>query len=233
MAYGGITTMLIPYSKGAPLVSVATTDYGTQWELLVHADSPAKSLADLKGKIISVIAPNTICVLALRRAFDIEGLEKDHARFTVVAPPDQVAAFGAKRVDASCMFDPMRTQMRTQFGGRPIWTILDPKYTVAGSLGGGLIMHRDFVAKNPGTVAAIQRAIDKAAKASNADAELVYATLAAATKQDVANVRRIALPKYASPPAMHAAVKEMADVMHKYGLLAQPIDVSGFDKSPR
>src|SRR5262245_52038555 len=126
MAYGGITTMLIPYSKGAPLVMVATTDYGTLWELLVHQDNPYQKLEDLKGKSISVIAPNTICVLALRRAFELNGWPKDFAKFTVVAPPDQVAAFGAKRVDASCMFDPMRTQMRSQFGGRAIWSILDP-----------------------------------------------------------------------------------------------------------
>jgi NitT/TauT family transport system substrate-binding protein len=233
MAYGGITTMLIPYSKGAPLVLVATTDYGTLWELLVHQDNPYQKLEDLKGKTISVIAPNTICVLALRRAFELNGWPKDFAKFTVVAPPDQVAAFGAKRVDASCMFDPMRTQMRSQFGGRAIWNILDPKYIVADSLGGGLMMHRDFVAKNPKAVAAIQRAIDKAARAANADPEVVYATLANATRQDVANLRKIALPKYASPPSIPEGVREMAELLYKYEFVTQPIDVTGFDRSPR
>ena len=233
MAYGGITTMLIPYSKGAPLVLIATTDYGTLWELLVHQDHPYQKLEDLKGKTISVIAPNTICVLALRRAFELNGWPKDFAKFTVVAPPDQVAAFGAKRVDASCMFDPMRTQMRERFGGRAIWNILDPKYIIADSLGGGLMMRRDFVTKNPNTVTAVQRAIDKAAKAANADREVVFSTLAAATRQDVANLRRIALPKYASPPSIPHGVKEMADLLYKYEFVTQPIDVAGFDLSPR
>jgi NitT/TauT family transport system substrate-binding protein len=231
-AYGGITTMINAYSKGAPLALIVNHDFGTEWELLVHADSPYRSLKDLEGKTVSVIAANSICVLALRRAFELDGLAKDHVKFTVVAPPDQVAAFGAKRVDASCMFDPMRLQMRTRFGGRPIWSILDPRYNVAQSLGGGLVMHRDVIAKNPRTVAAIQRAIDKAAKAANADRDVVFQALAKATKQSVENLREISLPTYASPPSLRQGNKDMADLLLKYGFFKEPIDLAAFDLTP-
>jgi ABC-type nitrate/sulfonate/bicarbonate transport system substrate-binding protein len=170
-------------------------------------------------------------VLALKRAFEIDGLAKDHFKFTVVAPPDQVAAFGAKRVDGSCMFDPMRTQMRTRFGGRPIWSILDPKYNVAGSLGGGLVMRRDVIDKSPRAVVAIQRAIDRAARAANADKEVVFQTLAKATKQSVENVRKISLPTYASPPALRDGNKQMMELMIKYGFFKK-LDLAAFDRTP-
>ncbi len=232
MVYGGVATMLMPYARGAPLRMIAVTDRDSMWDLIVHGDSAAKSIADLKGKSVSVIAPNSMCVLALRRAFDIHGLAKDHLKFTQISPPDQVAAFGAKRVDASCMFDPYRLQMISQFGGRVIWSILDPKYNIGQSLGGSLIVHKDFAAKNPGTIAAIQRAIGTAAAAATASPDLVYATVATALKQDVAQVRRITLPKYLSPPTAPEQIQEIADAMHKYGMVPAPIDVAGFTMLP-
>jgi NitT/TauT family transport system substrate-binding protein len=230
MVYGGVTTMLMPYSKGAPLTSIATTDYDSVWELIVHKESPYQTLADLKGKTISVLAPNTGCVLSLRLAFEKNGWPKDFFKFTVVAPPDQVAAFGAKRVDGTCMFDPYRMQMKNQFGGRGIWTIAEAP--VGHNVTGNLIVHRDFADKNPNTLKAIQRAIGKAAIKANADPELVYAALAGALKQDVSAVRGITLPKYASPPSRPDDVKEIADALHRYGFVATPIDVAGFDRSP-
>lgn len=229
MVYGGLTSMLMPYFRGAPIVSIGNTDYSSLWELIVHGDSPYKSLADLKGKTVAVIAPNTQCVLALRTMFERNGWDKDFLKFTVVPPPEQVAAFGARRVDASCMFDPYRLQMTRQFGGRAIWSIKEAD--VGGGVSGTLVMHRDFAAKNPNTVAAIQRAVGKAAEAANRDPEIVYAALATALKRDVAAVRDIALPKYANPPSMPQAVQEVATALHRYGFITVPPDVSKFDRS--
>jgi NitT/TauT family transport system substrate-binding protein len=228
MVYGGATAMLIPYAKGAPLVSIAHTDHTALWELIVHGDSPYKTLADLKGKSISMIAPNSQCALALRAMFDRNGWPKDFLKFTVVAPPDQVAAFGAKRVDGSCVFDPYRLQLIKQFGGRVVWSIREIS---VGDISGTLIVHRDFAAKNPKTVAAIQRAVGKAAEVANRDPEVVYAALARALKRNVEDVREYALPLYANPPSMPDAVRKIADALYKYGFVPAPIDVAGFDRS--
>jgi NitT/TauT family transport system substrate-binding protein len=233
MVYGGAATMLFPYARGAPLKMIAVTDADSRWEVIVHPDSGFNSIADMKGKTVSVIAPNSMCVVALRRAFEIHGLPKDHMKFAAVAPPDQVAAFGARRVDGSCMFDPYRLQMMSQFGGKSIWSILDPRYNIGKSLGGSLIVHREFAEKNPNTVAAIQRAIDKAAKAALASPDLVYTTVARALKQDVEHLKKIALPRYLSPPTAPAELKEIADAIHQYGLIDKPIDIAGFTMFPK
>lgn len=230
MVYGGVTTLMIPYSKGAPLASVATTTYDAIWEVMVLPDSPYNKIEDLKGKTVAVIAANTSCVLALRSYFERNGLPADFLKFTVVSPPDQVAAFAARRVDASCMFDPFRLQMRKQFGGRAIWHIKEGSIGKR-SIDGNLVMHRDFVNKNPKTVAAIQRAIGKAADAANADHELVYATLATALKRDVASVREMSVPKFASPPSMPDDVRAIAEALHRFGFVDKPIDVAGWDRS--
>lgn len=229
MVYGGVTTMLMPYAKGAPVVSIATTDSDSVWELLVHKDAPYRKLEDLKGKTVSVIAPNTGCVLSLRKAFESNGWPSDFVKFTVVPPPEQVAAFGARRVDATCMFDPYRLQIKTQFEGRGIWSIAEAP--VGNNVTGTLIVHRDFAAKNPNTVTAVQRAIGKAAKAANADPDMVYASLAKALRQDIGAVKAITLPKYAVPPSRPEDIKEIAAALHRYGFVPAPIDVSGFDRS--
>jgi NitT/TauT family transport system substrate-binding protein len=229
MVYGGITTMLMPYTKGAPLVSIASTDHNTAYELIVHKDSPYRKIEDLKGKTIAVIAPNTLCVLAMRRIFEQNGWAKDFAKFTAVAPNDQVAAFGAKRVDASCMFDPYRMQMMRQFGGRSIWNSADGQ--IANGISGTLIMGRAFVEKNPNTVAAIQRAVGKAAVDANADPDLIYRALATAIRQDISAVRGMAMPTFSNPPSRPDDVKQIAELLHRYGFVNAPIDVSGFDRS--
>ena len=232
MVYGGVATMLFPYARGAPLKMIAITDAESRWEVIVHTDSGFNSILDMKGRTVSVIAPNSMCVVALRRAFELHGLPRDHMKFAAVAPPDQVAAFGARRVDGSCMFDPYRLQMMSQFGGKSIWSILDPKYNIGKSLGGSLVVHRELAEKSPNTIAAIQRAIDKAAKAAIASPELVYTTVAGALKQDVEQVKRIALPRFLSPPTAPGELKEIADAIHHHGLIDKPIDVAGFAMLP-
>jgi NitT/TauT family transport system substrate-binding protein len=228
MVYGGVTAMLMPYAKGAPLVSIAHTDHTARWELIVHADAPYRTLADLKGKTIAMIAPNSQCALALRATFERNGWPPDFLKFTVVPPPDQVAAFGARRVDGSCMFDPYRLQMIKQFGGRAVWSI---KEINVGDISGTLIVHRNFADKNPNTVKAIQRAIGKAADVANRSPNVVYAALAGALKLDVAAVSEFTLPRYANPPSLPDAVRSIADALHKYGFVPTPIDVAGFDRS--
>jgi ABC-type nitrate/sulfonate/bicarbonate transport system substrate-binding protein len=183
----------------------------------------------MKGKTIAVIAANTSCVLAMRNYFALNGLPADFLKFTVVSPPDQVAAFAAKRVDASCMFDPFRLQMQKQFGGRAIWHIREGRF--GKNVDGNLVMARDFVEKNPKTVAGIQRAVGKAADEANRDPEIVYTALAAALKRDVSAVREMSLPKFASPPSMPEEVKLVADALHRFGFVDKPIDVTGYDRS--
>jgi ABC-type nitrate/sulfonate/bicarbonate transport system substrate-binding protein len=126
------------------------------------------------------------------------------------------------------MFDPYRLQMIKQFNGRAVWSI---KEAHVGDVSGTLIVHRDFANRNPNTVRAIQRAVGKAADLANTSPEVVYAALATALKLDVAAVREFSLPRYANPPSLPAAVREIADALYKYGFVPAPIDVDGFDRS--
>jgi len=232
MVYGGVMTMMMPYAKGAPLALIASTDYDTAWEVLVPETSQASSLEDLRGKTIAVISPRTMCVLALKRAAEQNGWPEDTFKFTVAAPTDQVAAFGAGRLDATCIHDPVRTQIKAQFGGKPVWNMLEPaSNTIAGSIGGGLVVQQSFVDANPNTVAAIQRAVGRAGEEATRNPDAVYEALAAATEQSVDKLKTIALPKYAVPPSLSPQIRELAEAIHKYGLSPTPIDTAAFDRT--
>jgi ABC-type nitrate/sulfonate/bicarbonate transport system substrate-binding protein len=230
MVHGGAATMLIPFAKGAPIVTIAHADRMSPLEIIVPGDSPYRTLADLKGKSVAVIAPNGPCQLALSAVFEREGLPKDFLKYTIIAPPDQVAAFAARRVDASCAFDPYRLQLIKQFGGRSIWNVQNAN--AIGDIATLSVVRRDFADRNPNTVSAIQRALGKAATAANKDHELVYQALASALKRDVAAVREFSIPQYAEPPSLPKELQRTADDLYKYGYVNAPIDVAAFDRSP-
>jgi NitT/TauT family transport system substrate-binding protein len=229
VVYGGVSTMLVAFSKKAPIVSIATVDYASEWDLLVRADSPVQSIADLKGKTVAVIAPNSTCVLSLRRELEARQLPPDYVKFLLLAASEHVAAFGARRIDATCTFDPYRSQLVRQFGARKIWSTSDRP--VGSNVTGNLIVHKDFVVSYPKTVLALQRAIARANRYANANPEEVYSLLAEVLKQDLSEARDLQLPKYADPPSRNADIVEIAIALQNYGFVSGPIDVTSFDRS--
>lgn len=230
--WGGITTLMRAYSKGAPIALIANGDYDTNWEVLVHGDSGYQSIEDLKGKSIAVISPSTYCVLALQHTAEVNGWPKDSFKFTVLAPTDQVAAFGAKRVDATCIWDPLRSQIKEEFGGRAVWSNLEPaSNNVARAIGGGMVVTKEFADKNPNTVAALRRAIARANEEGNSNPQAVRDVLAQVTQQDVDKLSKVHLPKYATGASLPAENAELARIMRDYGFVSQPVDLAAFDRT--
>ncbi|MHA7778019.1 ABC transporter substrate-binding protein [Roseibium sp. M-1] len=232
VVWAGISGLIQAASKGAPVSLIANVDYDTRWEILVQPDLAIETLQDLGGHSMAVISPNTYCVMALKKLARDQGLPEDHFSFVKLSPADQVAAFGAKRVDSACIFDPMRSQIRKEFAGKVIWSNLDSEDdNIARSIGGGLAVTTEFANKNPNTVAAIQRAITRAVQDAKGDPGAVYEALAEATKQDVEKLREIALPSFAYPPSMPDEINEMVDVMYDYGIIKERPDMKNFDRT--
>lgn len=97
-------------SSGNPVVYVAATGPSAASQaLVVHADSPIKTLQDLRGKKVSIskgTSTNYIILKALQKA----GLTLKDIQPVYLNTPDGRTAFAGRNVDAIATFDPFYAQ---------------------------------------------------------------------------------------------------------------------------
>jgi ABC-type nitrate/sulfonate/bicarbonate transport system substrate-binding protein len=89
-------------AKGSPVLAVAALE-GAPRDLciIVGADSPIKTIADLKGKIVTVSTPNSLSDWLGKRLSIAEGWGPDGIRrLALGAAPGRIAALRTKQTDA-------------------------------------------------------------------------------------------------------------------------------------
>ncbi|MGO4684636.1 sulfonate ABC transporter substrate-binding protein [Hyphomicrobium sp. 2TAF46] len=104
-------------AAGANLVYVAGQSITNGQGILVKANSPIHTLADLKGKRIAFTkgsSAHTVILLALEKA----GLKYSDITPVYLSPPDGAAAFGNDSVDAWAVWDPFFAVGEVKYGGR-------------------------------------------------------------------------------------------------------------------
>jgi len=104
--YTGEAPPVFAQAAGTPLVYVAYEPLGPKAEaIVVHQDSPIKSVADLKDKKVAFAKgsnTNYLVVKALEKA----GLKFTDIKPAFLTPADARAAFEGKNVDAWAIWDP-------------------------------------------------------------------------------------------------------------------------------
>lgn len=97
------------YQSGLPIkaVSVQSSDPrpSEAVAIIVPADSPVRSIADMKGKRIATTRGSIGYYLALR-ALQEAGMSPDAVRFTWLSPGDTRAAFASRTIDAWACWTP-------------------------------------------------------------------------------------------------------------------------------
>jgi NitT/TauT family transport system substrate-binding protein len=191
--------------------------------LLVAEDSPIRTIADLRGKKIGVNTKRNVSTLLVRSAAQGAGLQLDEDKnFVEVPPPNMEAALKSGSVDAVQAIEPFGTQIQKKLGARLVADMSTG--TTADFPLAGWVATEEFAARNPKTVAAFQRAIVKA-QGIAADRKVVQDVLpkyARGIDADVAATMK--LTKF--PTSLDTArLQRVADVMQRFGLLRQRVDV--------
>nr|CEL13350.1 Hydroxymethylpyrimidine ABC transporter, substrate-binding component [Kibdelosporangium sp. MJ126-NF4]CTQ99040.1 Hydroxymethylpyrimidine ABC transporter, substrate-binding component [Kibdelosporangium sp. MJ126-NF4] len=231
MAWTNTVSATGVYAKGLGVRMVAPTDIAVvdSQQVLVGRGSIARSLADLKGKKIAVLSPNTICVLSVRTELKRLGLSQDSVAFTPVAPPEHANVLSGGEVGATCTSDPFRTLMIEQLGARPV---MDASINeVAGYVVGGYVVSERYASQHVDKLAAFQRALFRATAYANAHPQEVRAALPRFTtvKQDVAD--RVIINDYVEAgdaELVRTKMQKLADVMLEYGMLEKPVTAADF-----
>ncbi|BDH46882.1 sulfonate ABC transporter substrate-binding protein [Salmonella enterica subsp. enterica serovar Choleraesuis] len=209
----------------ADLVYLAHSPANPQSEaIVVHADSPIKSVADLKGKRVALNKGsdvNYLLVAALEKA----GLSYKDITPVYLPPADARAAFQSKSVDAWVIWDPFLAEVETNAQARQVANAegLVPHYSF-------FLASRKFADGSPKLAKEVVEELQTLSQWANGHQNDAAAILAKSTGLDEAIWRKaIARIPYGAEPMTPAIFKEqqkLADSFTRIGLLPVSIDVS-------
>ncbi|MFC4013064.1 ABC transporter substrate-binding protein [Nonomuraea purpurea] len=192
--------------------------------IMVKKDSPIKDIAGLKGKKIGVNALAGLGTLTMNPHLKIAGLDptKD-VEYTEVPTPNWLSSLDKGDVDAVWMTDPYVSQAKKELGAT---MLLD---TMSGPTDGlpitGWAATEKWVADNPKTLAAFQRAMAKAQNLAATDRSAVTKVIPTYTKIPAETAATMNLGNY--PTSLNAQrVQRVADLMFDSGMLKQKMDVA-------
>ena len=219
----GETPPIFAQAGGAPLVYLGSEPPAPAGEaILVRADSPIRTLADLKGKKIAFNRGSNVHYLVVK-ALEKVGLGPKQVESIYLSPSDGRAAFERGSVDAWAIWDPFLAA--AQATGR----------TRVLADGTGLVANHQFYLgsrrfRDAAVLGAIQEAIvaidkrtvgDPAAAAKTLAPEIGLPEAVVATA-----VKRQSWDFQAMTPALVADQQEIANTFYKLGLIPKPIKVA-------
>lgn len=199
------------------------------FNVMVKADSTLKSGADLRGKKVAVNSIGNIGDLSVVSSIKSHGLGKGDVQWVELPFPEQAKALDEGRIDAGWLTEPFITYAQKQFGAK---TLID---TMSGATKdfpiSGWSATEKFIAENPRTIAAFQRAIGKAQAEAAADREEVTKVVPTYTKMDKETAAVISLGAF--PTSLSSTrLQRVADLMLELKFLSKPLDVSSMLAGP-
>jgi NitT/TauT family transport system substrate-binding protein len=185
------------------------------FEIMVSKNSKITSLADLKNKIIAFPAPGyNVGALALDVQLRGYNLTPGSYKFDVIPFPDMLTPLGRGEVNAAFATQPFVTLMESKLGARPLADLMTGE--MSGFPLAGWATDAWFLQHYPRTVAAFQRAIEKAQQVAASDQALVRQTIPEYIKTlspQIANV--MPLSTYNTTLSL-TRLQRVADVMAQF-----------------
>ena len=219
-------SLLAARGKGLPLTCLAPGgEYSAEhpsFGLVVKADSPIKSGADLNGLTAAVSAIDDLYTIAMKTWIDAHGGDSSTVKLVEVPISTVAATVASGRVAVGTLTQPF---LKNGLDGGQIKllgysaTAIAPRFTMT-----AWFAQSDFAAKNPALAAAFVRVMHEAAVYTNAHhAETVpmLARFLSVQPQDVASLGdRVTAGTVLTPQLM----KPLIDAATRYHVVPNPID---------
>jgi NitT/TauT family transport system substrate-binding protein len=229
VAFSNWVSLFLAKSHGIDLTVIADGDKAKPGfsGVFVMPNSPIKTPADLAGKKIAVNTLNNVGGLVISAVLQSQGVDPKTIKFVEVGFPDMGATLQRGDVDAVWVVEPFTSAVKATLNAR---TIIDPFSGPTAALPvGGYAVTKQFADKNPKTVAAFVRALDKAVADANADRTKVDAVVPTYIKIKADAASKVTLPIYSSTPNA-LELQRVADLMQQFGSLSQRLDVASFTR---
>ncbi|WNV86155.1 ABC transporter substrate-binding protein [Umezawaea sp. Da 62-37] len=221
--FSNTTSLLLASSQGLPLEVVASgvASTGEQGEdfggVIVRADSPIRSAADLAGKRVAVNTLKNINTTTVNQVVRDAGGDPSTIQYVELAFPDIVSAVAKGDVDAGQVVEPFLTIAASQDDRQVVsnYAGTDPGLTV-----GMYFASRSYTSQNPKAVASFTAAVNKSMEYATAHPDEARAILATYTKIDAAVQADLVLPKW--PTTIdRGPVQRLADLAQQDGLITK------------
>jgi NitT/TauT family transport system substrate-binding protein len=219
--YSNYLTAMQARVNGFPLTIIADQNRaGNQapdsQQLIVKADGPIKSLADLRGKRIGVNALNNINALSVQVALEKGGLAPKDVTFVAVPFPSMGDAIAKGSIAAAAQVEPFATRLNGSGATRAIsypFLEMQPGLDIA-----GWISTEDFVTKNAKVVEGFVRALDKANSYLRDNADERIALIAEYTKSEPDAVKKLVIDQWPGVKVDADSLQMQLDLAKKFGL---------------
>jgi len=226
-SFGNVTSILLAGSEGLPLRVVAngvssTGDVATDFSaVVVPANSPIQSVADLEGKRVAVNNLKNIGEVTIRKGIEDAGGDPSNVEFLELPFPEMPAAVAGGNVDAAWVVEPFVT-VATGQGARAIfYPFAEPieDLTVA-----TYFTTEQVIQEDPDLVDDFQAAINESLEYANSNPDEVRRILLTYTQIPPAAAEQIRLPSW--PQEVNwDSIETVAELMADFGITEEPTDV--------
>ncbi|MEV2270608.1 ABC transporter substrate-binding protein [Nonomuraea africana] len=190
--------------------------------VVVPKDSPIKTAADLKGKTVGVNVLKALGQTVTNAHLQQAGLTPEDVKFTAVPFADQLTALSTKKIDAAWLVEPFLTAAKKDGAVEIIDTTSGPTAGLPLDAWG---VSEEWLAKNPKTAAAFQRALAKAQQIASTDRNAINAVIPTYTQIPAEAAAAMKLGQF-SAEVDRAGFQKLADLLHGYGYLKAKPDVT-------
>jgi NitT/TauT family transport system substrate-binding protein len=228
IGFSNVTSLLLAASRGLPIKVVANgvASTGVQGKdysgVVVKADSPVKTAADLAGRTVSVNTLKNIGDTTVRASVRKAGGDPKAVKFVELPFPDMPAALQAGRVDAIWVVEPFRTAA-TGAGGRVIasnYVDTAPDLTVA-----LYFASQQLISSNPDLVRRFTEAMNESLRYAEAHPDEVRQALGTYTQISPEVAAKLVLPKWPED-INRESVQTLADLAVQDGLMEKAPDIN-------
>ena len=196
--------------------------------LVARKDSGIKTVADLKGRKVGGVAPNTAPTAVLELALAKAGLTLHDIQGYNIVGPSQPAALERGAIDAAISYVPYTAEAITS-GTSTLITTASDVYGKPWPVG-GVIVRPDFAKAHPDVVEDLLRFVVRAEKMLREQPQQAYKALAAVSKTSLTNVTYCYVHGLVQPTAVlpdKAAMIAQATVLKNFHVINVP-DVAAF-----
>ena len=226
--FSNMISLLVAQSRNVPIKVVCNGNNSTGVDgsdfaaLMVKADSPIKTAADLAGKKVAANTLKNIVDTSVRASVRKAGGDPKSVQFVELAFPQQPAALQSGQVDAVFVVEPFQQAVLAQGGRKIASSYVDaaPNLTVA-----SYFTSTKLLGDNPDLVKRFVEAMKESLAYADSHADEARQIIGTYTQitQDV--IAKVTLPKW--PAEINkASVQTLADLAKQDGLLDKAADLN-------
>jgi len=225
--FSNMVSLLIAGSEGLPVkvVSNGNNSTGVDGEdfaaLMVKADSPIRTAADLEGRTVAANTLQNIVDTSVRASVRKAGGDPTKVKFTALPFPDQPAALASGQVDAVFVVEPFQQAVLAEGGRKIASSYVDaaPNLTVA-----AYFTSQQLLAENPDLATRFTEAMAESLSYADSHPDEVRAIIGTYTEIAPEVIEKLTLPTF-PPEVNRESVATLADLALEDGLLSEAADV--------